>query len=200
MRYFPTVIFWVLLCMQSAVSAGPMGAKIEVLTKVYSVAVDGSVQLLRPSPSFALDPSTLKNFSARILLPTPSATGSSAEVPKQRVAGDVLRYEITVSNETDFLVPALALDIREQLAPGVALLAYSQEQKNRWHIELVDNSRSLVSGSSQSNRNSSAPMKIRSSGQRLRLQNLEPLGAGGQLVFAYDVTVLESHGRELQTP
>jgi hypothetical protein len=43
-------------------------------------------------------------------------------------------------------------------------------------------------------------MKIRSSGQRLRLQNLEPLGAGGQLVFAYDVTVLESQGGELQTP
>jgi hypothetical protein len=48
--------------------------------------------------------------------------------------------------------------------------------------------------------NSSAAMKIGSSGQRLRLQNLEPLGAGGQLVFAYDVTVLESHGGELQTP
>ena len=102
--------------MQSAVSAGPMGAKIEVSTKVYSVAVDGSVQLLWPSPSFALDPSTLKHLSARILLQTPSATGSPAEMPKKRLAGDVLRYEITVSNETDFLLPAFALDIREQPA------------------------------------------------------------------------------------
>ena len=200
MRHFPTVIFWVVLCIQSAVSAEPMGGKIEVLTKVYSVAVDGSVQLLWPSPSFALDPSTLKNFSARILLPTPSATGSSAEVPKTMVAGDVLRYEITVSNETDFLVPALALDIREQLAPGVALLAYSQEQKNRWHIQLEDNSRSLARVSSRSTMSSSAPIKLGSNGQRLRLQNLELLGAGGQLVFVYDVTVLESHGGEIQTP
>ena len=200
MRYSLTFIFWVLLCIQSAVGSEPTGAKIELLTKVYSVSADGSVKLLWPRPSFALDTSTLKNFSARILLPTPRATDGLAKVPKQWVAGDVLRYEITVSNKTDFLVPALALDIREHLARDVALLAYSQEQENRWHVELVDNSRSLGSDSSRSNMNSSAPMKIGSSGKRLRLQNLEPLDAGGQLVFAYDVTVLESLGRELQTP
>ena len=200
MHRLPTVFFWLLLCIQFEVSAGPIDAKVRVQTKVYSVAGDGSVQLLRPAPSFVLDPSTLENFSARILTPNASLPASPTTATNEIAVGDVLRYEITVSNETDFLVPALALDIREQIATGVALREYSQEQKERWHIELVGNSMSLSSDLLPSNTNSFALAGTGSSGQRLRLQNLEPLGAGGQLVFVYDVTVLKSQGREPRTP
>jgi hypothetical protein len=94
----------------------------------------------------------------------------------------------------------LALDIREQIATGVALREYSQEQKERWHIELVGNSMSLSSDLLPSNTYPSALAGAGSGGQGLRIQNLEPLGAGGQLIFVYDVTVLKSQGREPRTP
>ena len=200
MHRLPSVFFWLLFCVQCEVSAGPIDAKVRVQSKVYSVAEDGSVQLLRPSPSFVLDLSTLKNLSARILTPDASLAATPITGTNDIVAGDVLRYEITVSNETDFLVPALALDILEQIAPSVALTGYAQGHNNRWRVERLPNLQSLNSDSLRSATNPLASMETGSSGQRLRLRNLEPLGVGGQLVFAYDVTVLESQGRDSKTP
>ena len=200
MRYLVIAILSVLLCLQGAANAELEHAKVHVHTKVYSVAGDGSVQLLRPSPSSVLDSSTLQDISARILTPNSDPAKGLATATNDIVAGDVLRYEITVSNETDFVVPALALNIYEEIATGAALMGYSQEQQERWRIELVDNPASLNSDAVRRITNPSATLGTGSSGQRLRLQNLKPLRIGGQLEFAYDVTVRKSQRGEQRTP
>ena len=208
MRCLSVVILVLCFCYQSLAIAGSINAKISVQTSVYKVEPDGSVQRLLPRYSLALNPIWLKSLEKPML----KTTDSDSEQPGQSgiSAGDVLRYVIRVSNETDFVVPALALQISEELAPGVSLWRYSPEQSARWNIEPSQHAE--ASDRDKIRRVVHAPtFKIMASNaKQLRLQNLAALEVGGQMTFAYDVIVLEpqlgearlsqSSGTELEAP
>ena len=208
MRCLSAVILVLCFCYQSLAIAGSINAKIAVQTSVYKVEPDGSVQRLLPRYSPALNPIWLKSLEKPML----KTTDSDSEQPGQSgiSAGDVLRYVIRVSNETDFVVPALALQISEELAPGVSLWRYSPEQSARWNIEPSQHAE--ASDRDKIRRVVDAPTStiVASNAKHLRLQNLAPLEVGGQMTFAYDVIVLEpqlgearlsqSSGTELEAP
>ena len=208
MRCLSVVILVLCFCYQSLAIAGSINAKIAVQTSVYKVEPDGSVQRLLPRYSPALNPIWLKSLEKPML----KTTDSDSEQPGQSgiSAGDVLRYVIRVSNETDFVVPALALQISEELAPGVSLWRYSPEQSARWNIEPSQHAE--ASDRDKIRRVVDAPTStiVASNAKHLRLQNLAPLEVGGQMTFAYDVIVLElqfgearlsqSSGTELKAP
>ena len=208
MRCLSAVILVLCFCYQSLAIAGSINAKIAVQTSVYKVEPDGSVQRLLPRYSPALNPIWLKSLEKPML----KTTDSDSEQPGQSgiSAGDVLRYVIRVSNETDFVVPALALQISEELAPGVSLWRYSPEQSARWNIEPSQHAE--ASDRDKIRRVVDAPTStiVASNAKHLRLQNLAPLEVGGQMTFAYDVIVLElqfgearlsqSSGTELKAP
>ena len=208
MRCLSVVILVLCFCYQSLAIAGSINAKIAVQTSVYKVEPDGSVQRLLPRYSLALNPIWLKSLEKPML----KTTDSDSEQPGQSgiSAGDVLRYVIRVSNETDFVVPALALQISEELAPGVSLWRYSPEQSARWNIEPSQHAE--ASDRDKIRRVVDAPTSkiMASNAKQLRLQNLAALEVGGQMAFAYDVIVLEpqlgearlsqSSGTELEAP
>ena len=208
MRCLSAVILVLCFCYQSLAIAGSINAKISVQTSVYKVEPDGSVKRLLPRYSLALNPIWLKSLEKPML----KTTDSDSEQPGQSgiSAGDVLRYVIRVSNETDFVVPALALQISEELAPGVSLWRYSPEQSARWNIEPSQHAE--ASDRDKIRRVVDAPTStiVASNAKHLRLQNLAPLEVGGQMTFAYDVIVLEpqlgearlsqSSGTELEAP
>ena len=208
MRCLSAVILVLCFCYQSLAIAGSINAKVAVQTSVYKVEPDGSVQRLLPRYSPALNPIWLKSLEKPML----KTTDSDSEQPGQSgiSAGDVLRYVIRVSNETDFVVPALALQISEELAPGVSLWRYSPEQSARWNIEPSQHAE--ASDRDKIRRVVDAPTStiVASNAKHLRLQNLAPLEVGGQMTFAYDVIVLElqfgearlsqSSGTELKAP
>ena len=208
MRCLSAVILVLCFCYQSLAIAGSINAKVAVQTSVYKVEPDGSVQRLLPRYSLALNPIWLKSLEKPML----KTTDSDSEQPGQSgiSAGDVLRYVIRVSNETDFVVPALALQISEELAPGVSLWRYSPEQSARWNIEPSQHAE--ASDRDKIRRVVDAPTSkiMASNAKQLRLQNLAALEVGGQMTFAYDVIVLEpqlgearlsqSSGTELEAP
>ena len=208
MRCLSAVILVLCFCYQSLAIAGSINAKVAVQTSVYKVEPDGSVQRLLPRYSPSLNPIWLKSLEKPML----KTTDSDSEQPGQSgiSAGDVLRYVIRVSNETDFVVPALALQISEELAPGVSLWRYSPEQSARWNIEPSQHAE--ASDRDKIRRVVDAPTStiVASNAKHLRLQNLAPLEVGGQMTFAYDVIVLElqfgearlsqSSGTELKAP
>ena len=208
MRCLSAVILVLCFCYQSLAIAGSINAKVAVQTSVYKVEPDGSVQRLLPRYSLALNPIWLNSLEKPML----KTTDSDSEQPGQSgiSAGDVLRYVIRVSNETDFVVPALALQISEELAPGVSLWRYSPEQSARWNIEPSQHAE--ASDRDKIRRVVDAPTSkiMASNAKQLRLQNLAALEVGGQMTFAYDVIVLEpqlgearlsqSSGAELVAP
>ena len=210
MRCLSAVILVLCFCYQSLAIAGSVNAKISVQTSVYKVEPDGSVQRLLPRYSLALNPIWLKSLEKPMLKTTDSDSVSEQSGQSGISAGDVLRYVIRVSNETDFVVPALALQISEELAPGVSLWRYSPEQSARWNIEPSQHAE--ASDRDKIRRVVDAPTStiVASNAKHLRLQNLAPLEVGGQMTFAYDVIVLElqfgearlsqSSGTELKAP
>ena len=210
MRCLSAVILVLCFCYQSLAIAGSINAKIAVQTSVYKVEPDGSVQRLLPRYSLALNPIWLKSLEKPMLKTTDSDSVSEQSGQSGISAGDVLRYVIRVSNETDFVVPALALQISEELAPGVSLWRYSPEQSARWNIEPSQHAE--ASDRDKIRRVVDAPTStiVASNAKHLRLQNLAPLEVGGQMTFAYDVIVLElqfgearlsqSSGAELVAP
>ena len=210
MRCLSAVILVLCFCYQSLAIAGSVNAKISVQTSVYKVEPDGSVQRLLPRYSPSLNPIWLKSLEKPMLKTTDSDSVSEQSGQSGISAGDVLRYVIRVSNETDFVVPALALQISEELAPGVSLWRYSPEQSARWNIEPSQHAE--ASDRDKIRRVVDAPTStiVASNAKHLRLQNLAPLEAGGQMTFAYDVIVLEpqlgearlsqSSGTELEAP
>jgi hypothetical protein len=210
MRCLSVVILVLCFCYQSLAIAGSINAKIAVQTSVYKVEPDGSVQRLLPRYSPALNPIWLKSLEKPMLKTTDSDSVSEQSGQSGISARDVLRYVIRVSNETDFVVPALALQISEELAPGVSLWRYSPEQSARWNIEPSQHAE--ASDRDKIRRVVDAPTStiVASNAKHLRLQNLAPLEVGGQMTFAYDVIVLElqfgearlsqSSGTELKAP
>ena len=210
MRCLSAVILVLCFCYQSLAIAGSINAKIAVQTAVYKVEPDGSVQRLLPRYSPALNPIWLKSLEKPMLKTTDSDSVSEQSGQSGISAGNVLRYVIRVSNETDFVVPALALQISEELAPGVSLWRYSPEQSARWNIEPSQHAE--ASDRDKIRRVVDAPTStiVASNAKHLRLQNLAPLEVGGQMTFAYDVIVLElqfgearlsqSSGTELKAP
>ena len=210
MRCLSVVILVLCFCYQSLAIAGSINAKIAVQTSVYKVEPDGSVQRLLPRYSLALNPIWLNSLEKPMLKTTDSDSVSEQSGQSGISAGDVLRYVIRVSNETDFVVPALALQISEELAPGVSLWRYSPEQSARWNIEPSQHAE--ASDRDKIRRVVDAPTStiVASNAKHLRLQNLAPLEVGGQMTFAYDVIVLElqfgearlsqSSGTELEAP
>ena len=210
MRCLSAVILVLCFCYQSLAIAGSINAKIAVQTSVYKVEPDGSVQRLLPRYSPALNPIWLKSLEKPMLKTTDSDSVSEQSGQSGISAGNVLRYVIRVSNETDFVVPALALQISEELAPGVSLWRYSPEQSARWNIEPSQHAE--ASDRDKIRRVVDAPTStiVASNAKHLRLQNLAPLEVGGQMTFAYDVIVLElqfgearlsqSSGTELKAP
>lgn len=189
MRCLSAVILVLCFCYQSLAIAGSINAKVAVQTSVYKVEPDGSVQRLLPRYSLALNPIWLNSLEKPML----KTTDSDSEQPGQSgiSAGDVLRYVIRVSNETDFVVPALALQISEELAPGVSLWRYSPEQSARWNIEPSQHAEASDRDKIRSGVNAPTSTIVASNAKQLRLQNLAPLEVGGQMTFAYDVSVLE---------
>ena len=210
MRCLSAVILVLCFCYQSLAIAGSINAKVAVQTSVYKVEPDGSVQRLLPRYSPALNPIWLKSLEKPMLKTTDSDSVSEQSGQSGISAGNVLRYVIRVSNETDFVVPALALQISEELAPGVSLWRYSPEQSARWNIEPSQHAE--ASDRDKIRRVVDAPTStiVASNAKHLRLQNLAPLEVGGQMTFAYDVIVLElqfgearlsqSSGTELKAP
>ena len=208
MRCLSAIIIVLWFCYQSLAIAGSINAKISVQTSVYKVEPDGSVQRLLPRYSPSLNPIWLNSLEKPML----KTTDSDIEQPGQSgiSAGDVLRYVIRVSNETDFVVPALALQISEELAPGVSLWRYSPEQSARWNIEPSQHAEASDRDKIRSGVNAPTSAIEASNAKYLRLQNLAPLEVGGQMTFAYDVIVLESQlgearlsqssGTELEAP
>jgi hypothetical protein len=143
-----------------------------------------------------LNPIWLNSLEKPMLKTTDSDSDSEQPGQSGISAGDVLRYVIRVSNETDFVVPALALQISEELAPGVSLWRYSPEQSARWNIEPSQHAE--ASDRDKIRRVVDAPTSkiMASNAKQLRLQNLAALEVGGQMTFAYDVIVLEPQLRE----
>ena len=189
MRCLSAVILVLCFCYQSLAIAGSINAKVAVQTSVYKVEPDGSVQRLLPRYSLALNPIWLKSLEKPMLKTTDSVSEQSGQSGIS--AGDVLRYVIRVSNETDFVVPALALQISEELAPGVSLWRYSPEQSARWNIEPSQHAEASDRDKIRSGVNAPTSKIMASNAKQLRLQNLAALEVGGQMTFAYDVIVLE---------
>ena len=210
MRYLSAVILILCFCYQSPAIAGSINAKVTVQTTVYKVEPDGSVQRLQPRYSPALNPMWLKSLDKPMLKTTDSDSVSEQPGQSGISAGDVLRYVIRVSNETDFAVPALALQISEEIAPRVSLLRYLPEQSEVWDIEPRQHSEASDRDAIQSGDGAPRSIEMASRVKRLRLQNLAPLEVGDQMTFAYDVIVLEpelgearlsqSSGTELEMP
>ena len=208
MRCLSAVILVLCFCYQSLAIAGSINAKISVQTSVYKVEPDGSVQRLLPRYSPSLNPIWLNSLEKPMLKTTDSDIEQAGQSGIS--AGDVLRYVIRVSNETDFVVPALALQMSEELAPGVSLWRYSPEQSARWNIEPSQHAEASDRDKIRSGVNAPTSTIMASNAKHLRLQNLAPLEVGGQMTFAYDVIVLEpqlgearlsqSSGTELEAP
>ena len=208
MRCLSFVLLVLCFCYQSPAIAGSINAKISVRTSVYRVEPDGSVQRLQPRYSPTLNPIWLKSLEKPMLKTTDSDSEQSGQ--SRISAGDILRYVISVSNETDFVVPALALQISEEIAPGVSLWRYSSEQSARWDIEPRQHAEAPDRDKIRSGVDAPKSILMASNLKQLRLQNLAPLEVGGQMTFAYDVIVLEpqlgearlsqSSGTELEAP
>ena len=208
MRCLSFVLLVLCFCYQSPAIAGSINAKISVRTSVYRVEPDGSVQRLQPRYSPTLNPIWLKRLEKPMLKTTDSVSEQSGQ--SRISAGDILRYVISVSNETDFVVPALALQISEEIAPGVSLWRYSSEQSARWDIEPKQHAETSDRDKIRSGVDAPKFILMASNLKQLRLQNLAPLEVGGQMTFAYDVIVLEpqlgearlsqSSGTELEAP
>ena len=208
MRCLSFVLLVLCFCYQSPAIAGSINAKISVRTSVYRVEPDGSVQRLQPRYSPTLNPIWLKRLEKPMLKTTDSVSEQSGQ--SRISAGDILRYVISVSNETDFVVPALALQISEKIAPGVSLWRYSSEQSARWDIEPRQHAETSDRDKIRSGVDAPKSILMASNLKQLRLQNLAPLEVGGQMTFAYDVIVLEpqlgearhsqSSGTELEAP
>ena len=208
MRCLSFVLLVLCFCYQSPAIAGSINAKISVRTSVYRVEPDGSVQRLQPRYSPTLNPIWLKRLEKPMLKTTDSVSEQSGQ--SRISAGDILRYVISVSNETDFVVPALALQISEEIAPGVSLWRYSSEQSARWDIEPRQHAETSDRDKIRSGVDAPKSILMASKLKQLRLQNLAPLEVGGQMTFAYDVIVLEpqlgearlsqSSGTELEAP
>lgn len=193
MRHLSAVILVLCFCYQSLVIAGSINAKIVVRTTVFKVEPDGSLQRLQPRFSPSLNPIWLKSLEKPMLKTIDSDSDSLSEQSGQGgiSAGDILRYVISVSNETDFVVPALALQIGEEIAPGVSLWRYSPEQSASWDIETRQHVEASDRDNFRSGVDAQASILMASHVKQLRLQNLAPLEIGGQMTFAYDVIVLE---------
>ena len=208
MRCLSFVLLVLCFCYQSPAIAGSINAKISVRTSVYRVEPDGSIQRLQPRYSPTLNPIWLKRLEKPMLKTTDSVSEQSGQ--SRISAGDILRYVISVRNETDFVVPALALQISEEIAPGVSLWRYSSEQSARWDIEPRQHAEASERDKIRSGVDAPKSILMASNWKRLRLQNLAPLEVGGQMTFAYDVIVLEpqlgearlsqSSGTELEAP
>ena len=191
MRHLSAVILVLCFCYQSLVIAGSINAKIVVRTTVFKVEPDGSLQRLQPRFSPSLNPIWLKSLEKPMLKTTDSESVSEQSGQSGISAGDILRYVISVSNETDFVVPALALQIGEEIAPGVSLWRYSPEQSASWDIETRQHVEASDRDNFRSGVDAQASILMASHVKQLRLQNLAPLEIGGQMTFAYDVIVLE---------
>ena len=208
MRCLSFVLLVLCFCYQSPAIAGSINAKISVRTSVYRVEPDGSVESLQPRYSPTLNPIWLKRLEKPMLKTTDSVSEQSGQ--SRISAGDILRYVISVSNETDFVVPALALQISEEIAPGVSLWRYSSEQSAGWDIEPRQHAEAPDRDKILSGVDAPKSILMASNLKQLRLQNLAPLEVGGQMTFAYDVIVLEpqlgearlsqSSGTELEAP
>ena len=191
MRHLSAVILVLCFCYQSLVIAGTINAKIVVRTTVFKVEPDGSLQRLQPRFSPSLNPIWLKSLEKPMLGTIDSDSLSEQSGQSGISAGDILRYVISVSNETDFVVPALALQIGEEIAPGVSLWRYSPEQSASWDIETRQHVEASDRDNIRSGVDAQASILMASNVKQLRLQNLAPLEIGGQMTFAYDVIVLE---------
>ena len=191
MRHLFAVILVLCFCYQSLAIAGSINAKIVVRTTVYKVEPDGSLQRLQPRFSPSLNPIWLKSLEKPMLKTIDSDSLSEQSGQSGISAGDILRYVISVSNETDFVVPALALQIGEEIAPGVSLWRYSPEQSASWDIETRQHVEASDRDNIRSGVDAQASVLMASRVKQLRLQNLAPLEIGGQMTFAYDVIVLE---------
>ena len=197
MRHLSAVILVSCFCYQSLVIAGSINAKIVVRTTVFKVEPDGSLQRLQPRFSPSLNPIWLKSLEKPMLKTADSDGDSDSDSLSEQSgqggisAGDILRYVISVSNETDFVVPALALQIGEEIAPGVSLWRYSPEQSASWDIETRQHVEASDRDNIRSGVDAQASILMASHVKQLRLQNLAPLEIGGQMTFAYDVIVLE---------
>ena len=101
------------------------------------------------------------------------------------VAGDRLRYELTVHNTNRFTVPALALEVVEQVAVGVELVSPREQLSTadaRGWLE-AKKPEEIIGAEVVG-----APGDAET--QTLRWLNTRPLAPGEQILLTYDVIVL----------
>lgn len=122
--------------------------------------------------------------------------------PEEVAPGDLLRYEVLVSNATRYSIPAYELEIIEHLAPGVTLVDTDSLDASGWSIELLPAERELDrgDGSGLDAVEDAAFQAIEGVVERkFRLQNLTDFGPGEQWVFGYTVAV-EDPPTDLMVP
>ena len=115
------------------------------------------------------------------------------DVANSVVVGDRLRYELIVRNTNDFTVPALALEVIEQLPPDVRLMT-EEEQLTKGVAKgwLVAAQPVLIGqpGGSAEAQSKAATEKVLDESQALHWLNTQALLPDGQMVLAYEVIVL----------
>lgn len=140
--------------------------------------------------SLAADQRVATPQQVPVLVPVPESSlagdrANSAEIPNadEVAVGDRLRYELIVRNTSAFDVPAMALEIIENIAAEVELFKAPAQPSEVWQLVPVVpayQTAALPNGPDQ---------EIVDPAQRLRLRNVQPLLAGMQLSFSYDVLV-----------
>lgn len=112
------------------------------------------------------------------------AEAPDAEVSDRVTPGDILRYELIVRNTNDFTVPALALEVIEQLADGVQLMS-SEEQLSNGEAKGW-----LMVKEAEVTTTEEVYIPEPSEAGTVRWQNTRALAPDDQMVLEYDVTVI----------
>ena len=109
------------------------------------------------------------------------------------VVGDRLRYELIVRNTNDFTVPALALEVIEQLPPDVRLMTEEEQLSKGVAKGWLVGAQSLLTGQpggSEEVQSKAAIATDLDESQALHWLNTQALLPDGQMVLAYEVIVL----------
>jgi hypothetical protein len=115
------------------------------------------------------------------------------DVSNSVVVGDRLRYELIVRNTNGFTVPALALEVIEQLPPDVRLMTEEEQLTNGvakgWLVAVQPVLTEQPGGSAEAPSKAAKETDLGES-QALHWLNTQALFPDGQMVLAYEVIVL----------
>ena len=198
-RFSPAAMMSLLL--GSLISSGIQAYQVELQTRVYRLSVDGSVEELdfsgsvsgteaasRPDPNISdSEPEqtdgAVEDSSVFVVKPEPvKVQPSKAEV----AAGDALRYELVIHNKSQFTIPALALELSENLPAEVELLTIRSADNEGWLFEPITPFLNVSKGG-----DSPVAANVAAALRAIRIKNASAIMPGEQRLFAYEVTVNE---------